>query len=385
MRRLTTGILAGIGLVLGGCTADVPLNLAEFLGPLEDVAQQLQHDVERLVGDPLGSKPFPVIIGGDSERILYATNLGDIRLRFGGPTSDIVIPGLVGPSNVYEIQNNKRTLVRALTLGSTFAGLGTDGLRVAYIDYLDAVAPGPGRIVVGELPIGDERVVYEATPGAEALLPPLILSEGRIAFVAQSLERAEQSLRVITLDGRLEFETTGETIEAFDIQAGRLAFIVNPPDAGSNVVLRELSTGAETALAGGLQNSDPLFAVFLTNNQVVWSEVTEGGLSRIRAFNITTGQTLTWVDVAEGELRGASDTFFVMQELDPRTIDKPDQIIVRRFDLEGRAKKLADFRADGLAGQAAILGDRVVFVNDERRIVVVPLLGDEDRRSYAPF
>jgi hypothetical protein len=385
MRPCNKHLIVGIGLLLCGCTVDVPLNPAGLLGPLEDIAQRLQNDVERLVGDPLGSKPFPVIIGGDSERLLYATNLGDIRLRFSGPINDFVLPGLIGPSNVYEIQNNERALVRVLTLGSTYAGLATDGRRVAYIDYIDSVAPGPGRIVIGELPIGDERVLYEATPGAEALLPPLILSEGRIAVVAQSLERPEQSLRVITLDGRLEYEITGETIEAFDLQAGRLAVIVNPPDAGSRVVLRDLATGTDTELASGLQNSDPLFALALTNNQVVWSEVADGGLSRIRAFDITTGQTRTWVDAAEGELAGASDTFFVMQELNPRTLEKPDQIIVRRFDAEGRAKKLADFRADGLAGQATILGDRVVFVNDERRIVVVPLLRDEDRRSYAPF
>ncbi len=55
-----------------------------------------------------------------------------------------------------------------------------------------------------------------------------------------------------------------------------------------------------------------------------------------------------------------------------------------RYDADGKRKKLAEFNADGFAGQSQILGGRAVWVNPDRRIVIQPLTGG-DRKIFRPF
>lgn len=61
-----------------------------------------------------------------------------------------------------------------------------------------------------------------------------------------------------------------------------------------------------------------------------------------------------------------------------------ERTVIRLHEVGGRERKLADFRTTGLSGQSRILGNRAVFVNPDRRIVIVPLDGG-DRRSFKPF
>ena len=61
-----------------------------------------------------------------------------------------------------------------------------------------------------------------------------------------------------------------------------------------------------------------------------------------------------------------------------------DRIAIRRYDTTGEMKEVADIRADGLAGQARIAGERAVFVNPSRNIVVAPLAGGS-RKEYTPY
>jgi len=124
--------LVGVVLIgLTGCTIDVSDDATGVLGELVQLVENAQDNIDALLANPLDSDPYPVLMGGDSARIFYATNLGDIQLNFKGRTNDIVFPGLVGPSNVYRIQDGERELLRPLVLAGGMSGLATDGEYVA--------------------------------------------------------------------------------------------------------------------------------------------------------------------------------------------------------------------------------------------------------------
>ena len=108
---------------LTGCDIDVPLDLAGLARPIENAIGDVLTGVEQALADPLDANPFPVLIGGNSARVFYATNLTDIRLRFPGPLNDIVLPGVFGPSNVYEFDTatKRRKLIRPLVFTSAKA------------------------------------------------------------------------------------------------------------------------------------------------------------------------------------------------------------------------------------------------------------------------
>ncbi len=107
-------------------------------------------------------------------------------------------------------------------------------------------------------------------------------------------------------------------------------------------------------------------------------------MSRIRAYDIPTGTTRLWADDVIGDLTGATDDFFITEQYVTNSPEGADRIVLRRYDAEGRAVKLADFRAQGLAGQSRILGDRAAWVNPERRILLQPLAGG-DRTRFDPY
>lgn len=90
-----------------------------------------------------------------------------------------------------------------------------------------------------------------------------------------------------------------------------------------------------------------------------------------------------WADGVTGELAGASDTHFVTAEY-LEEFAAPMKVRVVRYDAGARTKKLAEFRADGLAGQVRAIGNRAAWVNPDREVVLAPLAGG-DRTAFKPF
>ena len=150
----------------------------------------------------------------------------------------------------------------------------------------------------------------------------------------------------------------------------------------SEIILHDLATDETTVIAQNLDNG--FVPLFLTDNRVVWAERASGDLLRVWAHDLPSGTTFVWADAVEGDLVGASDDFLLTEEYIDRSPDKPDRIAVVRYDADGKRKKLAEFNADGFAGQSQILGNRAVWVNPDRRIVVQPLAGG-DRKIFRPF
>src|SRR5262249_50697489 len=107
------------------------------------------------------------------------------------------------------------------------------------------------------------------------------------------------------------------------------------------------------------------------------------GPSAILAYEIASSATTTWSDAADGRLVGANDDFFIMQRYATRD-NGAAQIVIERHDVSGKTKTLAEFSDDARAGQTRVVGDRVVFVNADGKIVVVPLNGD-GRFNFEPF
>lgn len=386
MRSRAGTIVVAIGaLATAGCTVEAPFDPGQLVGGVDDLFQSVQDRVSELLADPLDSRPYPSLLGGDSERIFYATNLGDIRIKFRGPTNDLVLPGLLGPSNLYRIQDGQRELLRPLIPAGALSGLGTDGQYVVYVFVLDAERPGLHRLVAGELGGGRDRTLLEVEPDAAVILPPLAVHEGRVACVVSDWQAGTAALRVLDLASGAEVATVEQAdFASFDLRAGRLVYAAPAGGTSIAITLRSLGTGAETGVATVDPGPAGWLKVLLTDNKVVWAEPVGGGLSRIVAYDIPAGTTRVWVDAVAGELAGAHDDFFVTQETIFPASGRPERIAIRRYDSAGRSRVLADFRAHGLAGQARILGNRVVFVNAQRRIVAVPLTGG-GRTSYAAY
>jgi len=124
-------------------------------------------------------------------------------------------------------------------------------------------------------------------------------------------------------------------------------------------------------------------AVILSSNKLVWSEPSGPSVALVHAYDIPTGVTRVWVDSAAGWLAGATDDYFVTEEYAEQD-NGVERITVRRYDLDGAAHELANFRADGLAGQTQVIGNSAAWVNPERRVTLAPLAGGS-RTQFRPF
>ena len=215
--------------------------------------------------------------------------------------------------------------------------------------------------------------------------PPGIRYSGRLAFVIHGLNENIDRLRVedLTLiDPTLEIETG--PVLAFDLRRNWLAYIEESLEGPVRVILRDLGTDESIIVADGLRLEFRCPALFLAENSLVWSEPTADGLSRVYVYDIPSDTTWLWADAVLGRLAGASDEYFVTEEYVERLPQKPDKFIIRRCDLDSDVREFADFHADGLAGQTGVIGDRAVWVNPERKIVLAPL-GGGDRIIFRPF
>lgn len=386
MRWLTFPVVVGVVCLGVACNLYMPFDPATVFQPVDEAIQEAEQAFENAVADPLSAKPFPVIVGGDNERVFYATNLGDIRVNFPGPTNDVVIPGFFGPSNLYQYARKERDLIRPLVPGGAFFGMATDGQFIAYVSFLDPESD-PASIVVADMGNLTDRVVFDGAAEERAAVVPqqLAVDDGRLAFVIHDLDDVVDWLRVedlILIDPSLEIET--EVVFAFDLRGNRLAYIEESVDGPVRVMLRDLSTDERLIVGDHLRLTGPSPTVFLGENRVVWAEPSSDGLSSVYAYDIPSGSTRLWADDVSGTLAGANDDYFVTEEYVERLPQQANKFIVHRYDADGHVRKLADFRADGLAGQVGVIGDRAVWVNPERKIVVAPL-GDGDRISFRPF
>jgi hypothetical protein len=369
-------LLAVAALLQAGCTLTSPFDPAGVFAPINEFVNEAQNAVEGAVANPFGNNPYPVVIGGDSTRVFYATNLGDTLIRFPGPTNDIVLPGLLGPSNLYMHQNGVRTLLRPLVPGNTFFGLTTNGEDVAFVQVIGVDADGPRmQVVVGGLFVAGDRVVYEAAPGEYVF--DLHLSGELLAIGVVGGAGARLIVVDLTDDGQREFSEA--VIHSFDLRDRRLVYIAD--DQGEAVVLlRDLVSNIETELARGVRTPA---SVFLTDNFVVWTDAISRGVERVWAYDIRDGTTRLWADAVQGQVRGASDDFFVTQERIVRG-NGSVRLVIRRYAAAGASDVLGEFPANGRAGQAQIRGQRIIFVNSDRRVVVVPL-GEGRRFNFRPF
>lgn len=368
-----------------GCTIEAPFDPLSVVGPLANAIESIQKEIENAVADPLDSKPFPVLIGGDSERIFYATNLGDIRITFPGRSNDLVLPGLLGPSNLYVHQGGERSLLRPLVVGGTFTGAATDGEWVTYVQWIDQENPGPYRLLAGPTGLpGFDSSIYEIDPAAGWIYPAVDADAGRAAFVTRELDVELDVLRVVDLGSQaITAEISAAEIVSFDLKVNRLAWAERTADSVV-VRLRDLTTAEDRTLATGIRSGAGEVDVFVTLNAVVWNEPTSAGVSRVVSFDLLEERQAVRADAIPGALAGATDTVLVTQEYTQDSLASPWRITIRRHTPEEPDKVLAEFRADGLAGQARILGDRIVFVNRERKIVVASLVG-EGRTNFEPY
>lgn len=369
---------------LVGCTVDAPLDPANLGRPLDNIGDAISNAFENAIEDPLDQSPYPVILGGDSERVLYATNLSDIRVNFPGPTGVLILPGYFGPSNVYKIVDKERSLVGPLVPAGTLTGLATDGRTIAFMSLGDLATAGDDQLVAIAPSELSSRVIYDAADDAWRLAGQIAVDDGRVAFSLNSdVEAAVRIVDLIRDSATVEF-AAGEYVQSIALHGSRLAYL-HTEGGVSQVALRDLETDVVTTVDGDVRTTSTAAKIFLSENRLVWSESSSpDGLSRVSAFDIPSGETRVLAEGVAGDLAGASDAYFLTQELVERMPDHADQIVIRRFDSDGKEKKLADFRSTGLAGQATILGDRAVWVNPARRIFVAPLAGGA-RRDFAPY
>jgi hypothetical protein len=389
MKRTFSAMLVTSCLFVVACNVNLPFDPGRPSAVISDVIDDVQDAVTVAVKDPLNAKPFPVLIGGDSNRVFYATTLTDIRLNFPGPTNDIVIPGFFGPSNVYRYENKRRELVRALVPAGTFAGMATDGRYVAFIRIADVDSDDGTSITVEVIDLSSlsGEVLFEGstTEGRVVILTKLAASEGRVAYVVQDIDTLIDFIRIEDLTGiEPTIEIESNNVGQLALSGDRLVYTEESEDGYVRVLLRDLDTDEVVILSDNIR-TDWLWPirVFLTANSVVWSEPTLEDTRRILVYDIPSDTVRVWAEDVEGVLAGATDTYFVTELEIIRTTSR-DRIAVWRYDLDGKSKKLAEFRADGLAGQVAVAGDRAVWVNPERRIVIAPLAGG-DRQIFKPF
>jgi len=373
-------------ILCGGCSVNLSFDPSSVFDPIEDALDDAGQAIEDALSDPLSSKPFPVLIGGDDERLFYATNLGDFRINFPGPTNDIVIPGYMGPSNLYRHQDNRRELIRPLVQGSPFLGLATDGRFVAFITVTDD-PERPYAIRAAEIGGVFDRIVFDGDDDESHVVNPsqLAVDDGRVAFVLSELSDGSSTIRIEDLTQESPpVDVESDSVISLDLRGSRLAYVSESTSGSVKVIVHDLST-SETIFEVDARPRAALYPdVFLDLNSVIWSEPTDDGLSRVSIHEIPTEQTRILADSVHGFVTGATSEHFVTEQYVDEGFNRPLHIVVRRYDADGGSHKLAEFRADGLAGQVMVVGNRAAWVNDARRIVVQPLAGD-DRDSFRPF
>jgi len=367
--------LTGFLLVLGACTIDVPFDGPEWGDPFSE----LQSRLEDLFQDPLKTRPFPVLAGGDNEHIYYATSLIDIRINFRGPTNDLVIPSFLGPSNLYVYQNGKRELVQPSIPAGAATGLKTDGRFLVYFRFtgLDLAFP-EYQVVACDLSDGTQNVILDSADGANETLPPrlTVLAGGRLALALSRTDTAASTIRVIDLTGLeavREIELPGLYVDSLAFTSDYLAY-AGTDGRLTNVVLYDLRNEASLTVASDIRDCYGV-RVFLTANELVWSEPPEAAPAPVKAYDPATGATRTWLESTAGELAGATDSWLVTEERLYNERTGVERIAVHRYDQAGQHRKLAEFRADGLAGQTCIIGGYAAWVNPDRQVVLAPLAG----------
>lgn len=249
----------------GGCTIDVPI------GDLSGVGQflnDLQNTFGRLVEDPLETRPYPVLIGGDSQSVFYATSLTDVRLNFRGRANDVILPSPIGPSNLYVYRDGQRELLRPLILTGAFYGLTTDGARVAYI-RTDVPEDYPVfRLVVSDLATEQEQVFFdssEETGAFAGVAQPLALANGRLAMTLYKPDELTAFIRVFDLRNvEPEREFTSEYFSSVALRGDLLAY-AEQQGSTDRIVLVNLSTDQSTVIAENVRGE--YFPVCLPDKQ----------------------------------------------------------------------------------------------------------------------
>lgn len=388
MLRYTTALLTTVILTTTACNLDIPLNPASLGRPVTNFFNDLEESADRAVADPFEVRPFPRLIGGNNRDVFYATNLADVRIDFAGPTNDLILPGIPGPSNLYayDTQNRERDLINPFiptgVFFTPFANLATDGEFVAY-----AITSDTGiRIEAGRVGQSADIVFQSTEDGQRVSSLDLALDDGQLAFQIFDAETDTFAIRVIDLlrDNDARDIPTEGTVR-LDLRDDLLAFFVETESRTTRIELFDLVTGESTIIADDvrldlrLENN-----IYITDNLVVWDEATASGLNRISAYDIPTDTSFVWADGVAGRLAGATDDFFIMEETEFRLPRNPDRIFVRRFDAEGQMRTLARFPREGLAGQTAVVGQFVAWVNPERQVILAPIAGG-DRLSFKPF
>jgi len=373
------------------CNVQLPVDPSEVLAPIDELVNEGQRGFERAVADPLDIDPFPIVIGGSSAKVYYATNLADVRIDFPGRTTDLVIPGFFAPSNLYEIDlvSKRRNLIRPLVpvgAGGLFiSDVVTDGAYFAYLSSRDALSGGKQQLYAGALADPNLPLIIET--GVAATFALFVgLDDGRLVYVVANYSDDSRPRLVIhdlvrDDDG---FETDDVSLVAASLRGPNLVY-AECCDAAARIVLVDLSRGESTVIADAGPGGDLYVEdLYVTDNSVVWSEMATDETLRISAYDIPSGETRVWADAVVGRLTGASDEFFLTEDLVERWPQAKDKIVIRRHDLDGTVHKLAEFRNEGWAGQSTILGDRAVWVNPARKIILAPLAGG-GRMSFAPF
>ncbi len=373
-----------------GCDVNVPFGGNDTFESVEDAVRDLQDAFTEAVADPLGARPFPVLIGGDDQTVYYATSLTDVRLRFPGPTTDVVFPSFVGPSNLYKFEESRRELIAPLVPGGAYSGLATDGRFVVYA-LADVHGSNPFSPYVFDLWSSATKPLLENGADESAYMDTIVVHGGRAAFAMydETEDGFAPKIRVADLEFEeptIEIELSFGTLDVpLAMRGDRLAYVDGPSGGSLQVLLRDLTSGETTVVADGIRAEyAPSVPVFLTDNGVVWSEPGVAGPSRVQRYIIQTGATSVWSDGVRGVLAGATDEHFVTEEFVVGESDTPDRWLVRKYNANGSSRKLAGFRADGLAGQTRVIGNRAAWVNPDREIVLAPLSGGE-RNSFRPF
>jgi len=337
-----------------------------------------------------------VIIGGDDAQVFYATNLGDVPFSPPGVTYDSVITGFFGPSNEYQFSRRKPELIRPLTptAADVWTRPITDGRYLVYWagNRLDS---GLGAIVAEDLELLgplNPRTIFDPEGEGESnthIVNDLVLDSARVAFTLYNFKEKISRIRIIDLfgDATREIEVEGR-VWSLALLGNHLAYTVRF-EQQDQILLRDLATEEGPLLAVDVRfiKSD----AFLTQNSVIWGEGEwSDEFSRVWIHDIPSGTKRVWTDNIQGVLVGATDEFLITEEeiaYDPFPFNpenKPDMIVVRRYDRDGKVRKLAEFRWTGQSGQTRVIGDRAVWVNPRRKIVLAPLDGS-DRTIFKPF
>lgn len=391
MRRSHTPfmlILSGLFLN-AGCNVNVPVDPNDLLSPIGSAIDAAQDSLAGAVADPLGSKPFPVILGGDETRVFYATNLGDVRLNFPGPTSDIVLPGLLGPSNLYRFDQapRNRELLRPLLPSGTYTGLATDGRYVVMVRVKD-LERAEMSIEVLDLTTHQTRTLFDPAeePSYTATASRVTVYDGRVAFLLIDVDGGPELIHIIDLDGldpMVEIESP--RLGSFVLRADRLVYVATDDAGVTQLRVRDLTAREETILDPAIRVDYPdQVRLVASHNRVVWAQPVGLDRWRISAYDLITGETSIIAESVSGMLAGATDTHVITEEYFTERPGAATRIRVMRYDADGGVRKLADFRADGLAGQTTVIGNRAAWVNPEREIVLAPVAGG-DRTSFRPY